>query len=70
MMIALFVFLWLVTGFASFAYWWTKDDDLTTSDLVAAICGTLMGPIAFLGGWCIHGGNHHGMVHVIFKKRQ
>jgi len=60
---------WLLSGFASFIYWWTKDNDFLTKHIGAAFCGTIMGPIAFFAGWMIHG-DHSGSGGVLVKRRK
>lgn len=49
--------LWYVSGVASFVYWWTKDDDFTGDTLPTAMAVGIFGPVAFLMGLSIHGGN-------------
>jgi hypothetical protein len=47
---------WWAIGFSSFAYWYTKDYDLDTARLVfGLLIGIVLGPLAFLAGWLIHG---------------
>lgn len=53
--IIILVVSWLLIGFCSFVYWWTKDHDFTTNDLWFAFFVSLFGPISFVVGWTIHG---------------
>jgi hypothetical protein len=46
--------VWLLSGAASFVYWWTKDYDLTTGNLPTLLIASLIGPLAFWVGWSIH----------------
>lgn len=46
---------WWAVGFASFIYWWTKDDDLEWRHVPLAVLAGSMGPMAFAAGWSIHG---------------
>lgn len=54
-MTALLIIAWLVTGYASFVYWWIKDFDFCVNDAIFAIIPALIGPTWFFMGWCIHG---------------
>lgn len=50
------IILWIVSGFASFAYWWTKYSDLTIMyALMGLLIGTISGPFSFIIGWTVHG---------------
>lgn len=54
-MIMLYIFIWWLLGFASFVFWWTTTCDL---DIPSAIYGCIIGvvgPIAFILGFIIHG---------------
>jgi len=68
--IILMVIIWCATGTGSFIYWWTRDHDFTlgVEVLIAFGCG-IVGPVAFLLGWSIHGGKKIGEPPVIVKKR-
>lgn len=57
---------WLISGYKSFVYWWTHDYDFTNDEISAALFVSLIGPIAFIIGWFIHG-NIKGKI--INKKR-
>lgn len=58
--------IWYVIGCASFIYWWTNEYDFETSTVLVALCAGLIGPIAFLVGWGIHGSYQDK---VLIKKR-
>lgn len=47
------MFLWWLTGFCSFVYWWTKEQDLHKAEVLLAIYVAVLGPIAFVIGWFI-----------------
>jgi hypothetical protein len=64
--ILFWVILWYVVGFVSFIYWWTTENDYTTSQIPISICVGFMGPIAFIIGWSIHGGPGT----TIFKRKE
>ncbi len=51
----LFITLWLASGAGSFIYWWTKDFPFRAEDIPTAAIVSAMGPVAFFGGWVIHG---------------
>lgn len=53
--ILLLTIAWLITGYKSFVYWWTKDHDYTTDDIPIAIVASFIGPIAYFMGMAIHG---------------
>jgi hypothetical protein len=54
-LIVLAAVAWYATGATSFAYWWSKDYDVTTGDLPAVALLGIFGPLTFLMGWGIHG---------------
>lgn len=57
---------WGLIGVFSFVFWWTKDYDFTSSDILAALLCGIIGPVAFL----ICGISHFGVKErVIMKKR-
>lgn len=47
--------LWYLSGTASFVFWWTKTYDFEAGELFVAAFAGVVGPIAFLVGWSIHG---------------
>ncbi|QPB08661.1 hypothetical protein KB681_gp51 [Burkholderia phage Mica] len=56
MIIIVAIILWLAIGFASFAYWWTKDHDMDVSDAFFWLFVlSWIGPIVFIFGWMVHG---------------
>ena len=55
MILAAFALAWWCVGFGSFVYWWTKDYDLNTKELVVGVFLGVVGPINFLIGYMIHG---------------
>lgn len=55
-MLTLIIVSWVLSGSASFVYWWTTEFDLTVSDILGSLAiGFLMGPFAYVAGWLIHG---------------
>lgn len=48
MLIVLGLFLWYLSGVASFIYWWVESFDFTTDELSPCIIGGLLGPVVFL----------------------
>lgn len=56
MEIAIYVAIWFVSGLAGFAFWWTREDDLTAAQLpIGFISALTMGPITWIIGGLIHG---------------
>jgi hypothetical protein len=53
--------LWLLSGAACFIYWWTTDNDFTTSEIPIIILVSFTGPLAYFAGWVIHGKGTFGM---------
>lgn len=47
--------LWWLSGVASYIFWWTKDYDLSLSDLYFSFGVGVIGPLAFPIGWDVHG---------------
>jgi len=59
--------VWWLSGVVSFVYWWTREYDITIADLVMALLvGGCLGPIAWIVGWSIHGGDSR----VIMRKKR
>lgn len=50
--------IWYVIGCVSFVYWWTKEYDFETSDLILMFLAGTIGILSFWLGWWIHGGEH------------
>ena len=52
----LIMLLWTALGTVSFIFWWKKDFDLRVSDvLIGTVFGSILGPLAFIVGYFIHG---------------
>lgn len=66
MFITLTIF-WYIIGLVSFIFWWTNDTDLVMGELPIALLASIMGPIAFIVGYFIHGDSNS---RVIFKQRK
>ena len=49
------ILLWLVVGASGFIFWWTRDFDLTTNEIVLVVLTGLCGPIAWIIGLGMHG---------------
>ena len=64
MIIIFLIILWLVIGYGSFVFWWTKKFNFTTEDILLAIPASLFGPLSFLIGFVIHGDKK-----IIIRKR-
>lgn len=55
-MLTLIVVSWVLSGSASFVFWWTTEYDLTVSVILGSLAvGFLIGPFAYVLGWLIHG---------------
>lgn len=61
----LYIFLWLVSGAASFIWWWTKDYDLTINEIWLIMLSLIGGPLVFFVGWLIHGDENE----ILIRKR-
>lgn len=60
---------WWIIGAASFIFWWTKEFDFETEDILMAFGVGFIGPLAFIVGWIIHGSPFNGVSKTILKKR-
>lgn len=69
-MIAIIIFLcvWYVLGVSGWIYWWTKDYDVELLDVFVALLSGFSGPLAWIGGWRIHG--KHEKPIVLIKRRK
>ena len=68
--ILILTILWWLSGSFSFIYWWTKEFDLETGDIMKAVAMGLLGPLAFPAGWLIHGGDKGREGRVLIRKRK
>ena len=68
-MIIVWFIIWLLVGAASFAYWWTKESDLTSEEIPLMLVVSIAGPFAFLIGYLVHG-NHGNHETTVFIKRR
>ena len=70
-MLILGTIIWYIIGISSFIYWWTTDYDLelNVSLILGLIIIGLVGPIAFLIGYSIHGKPNPKAI-VLIKKRK
>lgn len=50
----LIMFSWLLLGMGSFIYWWIKEFDFTTEELVICFFVGLLGPFSFIVGALTH----------------
>lgn len=58
---------WTLIGVVCFIYWWTREFDLTISDLLPVfMIGMCLGPIAYFVGWTIHTPNKP---HILIRRR-
>jgi len=46
-MLIVLIIIWLLVGALSFIYWWTKDYDFTTNEILLLILSSTLGPIAY-----------------------
>ena len=67
-MVIFFLFLWYLTGFAGFVFWYTKDHNVDIGGLLLGLLVCLMGPFTWIVGWVIHGDMPTGD-RIYFKKR-
>jgi hypothetical protein len=47
--------IWYISGCYSFIYWWTMDFSFTKREFPVCACAGLIGPLAFIVGFLIHG---------------
>ena len=47
--------IWFIIGCIGFIYWWTKDCDLTTTEIPLIIVISTLGIFSWYVGWLIHG---------------
>lgn len=66
-MTELYIFLWWLSGFLSFCFWWTKDFDLGAEELFVGVVAGIIGPISFILGAALHSDFKHM---VIIRKRK
>lgn len=57
---------WYAIGYLCFIYHWTRDSDLSVTDAFFGLIPALLGPIAFVTGFFIHGDSGSK---VLLKKR-
>ena len=63
----IYFLLWYLSGLASFAYWWTFDDDLTVNEIPLLLLMGLFGVITFIIGVIIY--FQHPVNYIIFRNR-
>jgi hypothetical protein len=51
LLIAVGAVVWYAVGLASFAWWWTKERDLTLRDVETMLFAGFLGPVGFLICW-------------------
>jgi prepilin signal peptidase PulO-like enzyme (type II secretory pathway) len=62
--------IWYIIGATSFIYWWTREFDFTTTELLFALMAGILGPLAFFLGYSIHYQNTSLInPRVLFKRR-
>jgi hypothetical protein len=64
MIMLLLAALWWIAGMSGFYYWWTKDYDLESSQLLVFFLAGLVGPASWVVGYSLHSGGT-----VIFRRR-
>lgn len=62
--------IWYVIGCVSFVYWWTKEHDFETSDLILMFLAGTIGILSFWLGWWVHGEHNIKNNKVLIKKRE
>lgn len=56
LLIIVVVITWWTIGATGFAYWWTTEFDLTSTDIPAMLfIGLFCGPLTWLMGRSVHG---------------
>ena len=55
--ISVLILMWIAFGAWSFVFWWTHDHDFSTNEMGLLASAALFGPLAFVIGWFIHGGD-------------
>lgn len=61
---------WYVIGVLSFIFWWTKDYNITVFEVPLTLLIGIIGPIAFLIGWVVHGDMSYKDSKILIKKRR
>ena len=69
MQIAILILIYLVLGFCSFIYWWTKENDFVVADIRLACIATLCGPTTFFVGWFIYNNDPERKNRVLIRKK-
>lgn len=67
-LIVILATLWCLVGTAGFVYWWTAEYDLTVATTFFAVLLGILGPLAWIVGWGIHG--DRGEDRVVIHKRK
>ena len=70
MQILIFGIIWYIVGVLSFIYWWTRVHDLELIHLLLGFFVGLMGPIAFVFGYLVHGEPIELFSKVLIKQRK
>lgn len=66
----LFAIAWWAAGYASFVYWWTTQHDLKVEDAICGMFYAVIGPLAFVLGWLIHGKPVEASRRILMAKRE
>lgn len=64
------IILWVLSGAASFIFWWTADYDLTTEQIPMIIVLGFVGPLGWIIGWYIHGSHTEREPMILKHKRK
>lgn len=62
----LLIILWVLSGWAGFIYWWTKEFPFTTEEIIVMLLQSAAGPLAWVFGWLLMGNTSDK---IIFNKR-
>lgn len=54
MIIIIAIIAWWLIGVAGFVFWWTRENDFTTSDIPAMAIIGILGMIAWVVGYFVH----------------
>ncbi|KWH03710.1 hypothetical protein WT58_24050 [Burkholderia territorii] len=67
MITLLLALAWYLSGVGSFIFWWTRQHDFTTGEVILAGLLGLVGPIAFIMGAIVHADR---VERVLIKRRK
>lgn len=68
MVIFLIILIWLISGYVSFIYWYSKEYNITLLELIFGLIPAACGPFAFILGFMIHGEPVSNTLKINFNK--